>query len=327
MASIRFAPILGLGLLVSSLSSCAAHTMYRGIPVASLTDEQLVNELESAVRGFGLELDRTLYLTAVRPEPAYVLTSSETSFVGSGSATYNAYVMPMGYGTRVTGSVYGTASGSTTTRYQYTDVRAAERLGNSIAAAISQSRRESYRRRGLEVHAEYQRRVASRRLETERVIEDFFATNPSLQGRRLLVAAAAPWAAAEGGAVGRAVLERAKEIITSLPRGAGLSGTWFGTFAQTNRSPDGDTFSFSEFVRINLTQEGELLGGTGVLGSGDTLELVGRVTDSQISAAVANTTSAINVRMTAVAAATQITGTFTGAGAGVQMKGTFTLLR
>jgi hypothetical protein len=318
---------LTFGILAISLASCAANTVYQGIPVATLTDEQLIAELESAARGFGIEVNRSMYLMAVRPEPAYVLTSSTTTFSGSANATYNAYVMPVGYGAAVSGSASGTVSGMATTRYQYTDVRAAERLGNALATAISQSRQEAYRRRGLEVMSEYQLRVSMRRLETERIIQEYFAQNPDLQSRRTLVAAVAPWAASEGHPDARATLQRTKDIIESLSRGDGLTGRWYGMFAQTNTTAQGEVFAFSEFVRIDLAQQGTTLTGRGILGTSEIVELTGHVSQRDITAAVANTTSAINVSLTAIAAPSQITGSFTGFGAGVRMEGTFTLLR
>src|SRR6184192_4916744 len=129
----RQAKELSIALSVVSLTSCAANIVYRGIPVAQLTDDQLIAELESAAQGFGIEFNRTAYLMAVRPEPAYVLTSSTTTFSGSANATYNAYVMPTGYGATVYGTASGTVSGTSSTQYQYTDTRGAERLGNAIA--------------------------------------------------------------------------------------------------------------------------------------------------------------------------------------------------
>ena len=62
--------------LVLLLAACAAATTYQGIAATDLSDEQLVEELQSAAAGFGIELDRSMYLMAVRPDPAYVLTSS-----------------------------------------------------------------------------------------------------------------------------------------------------------------------------------------------------------------------------------------------------------
>src|SRR5947208_2193014 len=235
----RQAKELSIALSVVSLTSCAANTVYRGIPVAQLTDDQLIAELESAAQGFGIEFNRTAYLMAVKPEPAYVLTSSTTTFAGSANATYNAYTMPVGYGMAVSGSASGSVSGSATTRYQYTDVNAGARIGNALATAISRSRQESYRRRGLDVIAEYRRRVSVRRLEAERPIQEFFAENPELQHRGILVAAVAPWAASQGVQDSRGILQRTKEIISSLRRGEGLTGTWYGTFAQTNTNAQG----------------------------------------------------------------------------------------
>lgn len=327
MISSRLSRSIFLFFSLMTLPSCAARTVYQGIPVDSLSDEQLVEELESAARGFGIEFNRTMYLMAVRPEPAYVMTSSTTNVVGSASATYNAYAMPVGYGLSVRGSASGTVSGVATTRYQYTDVTAAARLGNAIATAISRSRREAYRRRGLEVLEEYQRRVTARRLEAERTIEDFFNRNPSLQDRRTLVAAVAPWAAAEGQSDDQATLQRTKELIEALPRGEGLEGTWYGAFSQTTTTEQGEVFAFSEFVRVSLEQDGDSLSGSGVLGTGEKIELVGRLEEQEITMSVANTTSAINSRLTGIVAPNQITGEFTGFGSGIRLEGTFTLLR
>jgi hypothetical protein len=316
-----------LGVLLAAGVSCAANTMYRGIPVATLTDEQLVQELQSAAEGYGVALNRSMYLMAIRPEPAYVLTSSTTNLVASANANYNAYVMPNGYGATVTGSAYGTMNGTATTQYQYTDVNASARLGNEIASAITRSRQRAYRQRAMDVLEEFQRRVAERRIQAEQMIREFFARNPDLQARRPLVAVVAPWAAAEGMTDGRAILERTRQLIAELPRGDGLSGRWYGAFTQTNTGPQGQTFSFSQFVRVDFRQQGSSLNGTGSLGSGERIEVSGRVDQQQISAVVANITSAINTRMTALATSSQITGSFTGSAAGGSMQGTFTLVR
>ena len=320
-------PALAAGLLSLTLGSCAANTIYRGVAVTALSDEELVTELLSAAKGYGIQLNRGMYLMAVRPEPAYVLTRSTATFTGSVNATYNAYAMPVGYGVALTGSSSGSVSGTAVTQYQYTDANAAARLGNSIAMAISRSRQNAYRRRALEVLAEYDKRVATRRQETEIIIQHFFSQNPYLQNRRLLVAAVAPWAASGGPQDGRAILQTTKEIIDSLPHGQGLNGKWYGTFAQTSITPQGEVFAFSQFVRLDLQQSGDSLRGQGILGTGEVIDLFGEVRQRSITAMVANTTSAINVTLTATAAPTQITGSFTGSGTGVRMEGTFTLLR
>jgi hypothetical protein len=218
-------------------------------------------------------------------------------------------------------------SSTETTRYEYTDLNGNERLANAIATAVSQSRHEAYRRRALDVIGEYNRRVATRRAETELTIQEFYEQNPELRSRAALVTAVAPWAAAEGGTGGRATLERTKAIIDSLTRGNGLTSTWYGTFAQTTTSPRGETTSFSEFVRVEMKQVGSSLTGRGMLGSGEVIELRGQVSGESLTATVSNTTSGINTRMTALAAPSQVTGTFSGVGAGMRMEGAFTLVR
>jgi hypothetical protein len=206
-------------------------------------------------------------------------------------------------------------------------VNAAARLGNAIAVAISQAREAAYRRRGQEVWTEYQTRVEARRLQTEQLISNFFTANPSLQNRRMLVAAVAPWAASEAESDPAMTLMRSKEIIDGLTRGEGATGSWYGMFSQTTQTQQGETFSFSEFVKLDLVEENGKVTGSGVLGSGEVIEMSGSVAGAQMSAAVANTTSAINVTLTAVAAPSQITGEFRGSGAGQRMTGTFVLLR
>lgn len=94
---------LVLATLVIALGACAAQTRYAGIPVSELSDEQLVEELISAAEGLGIELNKAMHLMAVRPEPAYVLTSDSTTFAGTIGATYKAYSMPVGYGIQTFG--------------------------------------------------------------------------------------------------------------------------------------------------------------------------------------------------------------------------------
>jgi hypothetical protein len=319
--------LLLLSVLVTGVLGCAAQTRYSGMPVASMSDEQLSDELTSALQGFGMAASRSQYLIAIRPEPAYVLTSSSTTFSGSMTATYNAYSMPVGYGVSTWGSMDGSVRGSSSTQYQYTDVRAGERLGNSIALAISRSKQAKYRRRAEEVWTAYQSRAAQRRAETERVIANFFAARPELGERRMLVAAVAPWVASEGSVEGTATLERAADVIAAMRRGRGVSGPWYGMFSQTSKLDNGETIAFSQFVKVELTQDGDRLVGKGKLGSGELVELEGKMDGPKLSAAVANTTSAINVTLAAVAATTQITGEFSGSGAGQRITGTVVLLR
>jgi hypothetical protein len=315
--------------LVANLYACAATTLHYGIPAPQLTDEQLIEEIGSALHGVGVEFNRTMFLLAVRPEPAYVLTSSTTSFSGSANATVNAYSMPVGYGVATHGQVRGTVTGASTTQYRYTDVNAAARLGNVLAVAISQSRQEAYRKRGLEVWEEYERRVAERRHQTEQLIATFFQRNPDLEQRRLLVAAIAPWAAAEGAEDGAATLEQTKRIIDGLSRdGRGATGLWHGTISQVTRLDDGETIAFSQFARLELVEADDgRVTGAGTLGTGEVIEFDGRISGQRLDAAVANTTSAINVTLTGIVTPSQITAEYEGYGAGQRLTGTAVLLR
>src|SRR5690348_5908272 len=53
--------------LLSLAASCAANTPYRGVPVANLSDEELITELQAAVQGLGIQLNRTMYLMRYPP--------------------------------------------------------------------------------------------------------------------------------------------------------------------------------------------------------------------------------------------------------------------
>lgn len=325
--SVPFVRVLVLtGLFV--LAACAAKTRYSGTPVGELSDIQLVEEFESVLSGLGVEMDRTMYLMAIRPEPAYVLTSSTTTFSGSVRANYNSYSMPVGYGSSTYGSVSGTVTGSASTRYTYTDVNTGAQLGNTIALAISRARQAAYRRRGEEVLDEYERRVTARREETEQVIEEFFASNPEMESRRMLMAAVAPWVAAETDADGIEILERTKDVIDDLSREPGLSGRWYGIFTQTVTDAEDEVYGFTEFLHVDLEEtEDGAVEGTGMLGSGERLEILGELDGSELNASVANVTSGINVVATAITAETQIAGDFAGFGLGQQIDGTVLLLR
>lgn len=314
-------------LVAACVISCAANTKYTGVPVADLNDEQIAEELTSAVQGFGMAANRTTYLMAMRPEPAYVLTSSATTFTGSMRASYNSYAMPVGYGISTTGTVNGTVAGNATTQYQYTDVNAGARLGNAIATSISRSKQGKYQKRAEEVWAEYQSRTEKRRHDTELLISTFFGAHPELSDRRMLVAAVAPWVAADPLSNGRNTLERAAVIIAAMSRGPGLTGPWYGMFSQVTKMDNGETIAFSQFVRLELTDSGGHITGRGTLGSGEIVELAGKMDGPRLNAAVANTTSAINVVLTGIAATSQFTGEFSGSGAGQRLSGTVVLLR
>lgn len=311
----------------AGLIACAANTKYTGVAVETLNDEQIAEELTSAVKGLGMAADRTTYLMAMRPEPAYVMTSSSSTFSGTMNASYNSYSMPRGYGVATIGTVQGAVRGATTTQYQYTDVNAGARLGNAIATAISRSQQGKYQHRADEVWKEYQLRSERRRRSTEMDIASFFNAHPDLESRRMLVAAVAPWVAAQAVGYGQGTLERAAVVIAGMIRGQGVSGPWYGMFSQTSILASGETVAFSQFVKLDLSQVGSKVTGKGTLGSGEVIELEGQMDGPRMSAAVANTSSAINVALSGIAATSQITGEFSGSGAGQRLTGTVVLLR
>lgn len=118
--------------------------------------------------------------------------------------------------------------------------------------------------------------------------------------------------------------------IVAVALGSCLSACAANTrymFAQTTVVASGETIAFSEFVRLDLMEHGGEVSGGGSLGSGERIELRGTQNGGRLEAAVANVTSAINVELVAIAAESQITGRFAGAGAGQEITGTFVLLR
>jgi hypothetical protein len=62
--------------------SAYTTTPHKDVPVSGLTDEQLVEELTACAVGIR-SINRTQYLIATRPDPAYVLSSSTTNYFGT----------------------------------------------------------------------------------------------------------------------------------------------------------------------------------------------------------------------------------------------------
>jgi hypothetical protein len=94
----------------------------------------------------------------------------------------------------------------------------------------------------------------------------------------------------------REALEEAKKIILTLGRGEGMTGNWYGVFSQTSTLDNGQTVSFNQFSRVDLQQKANIVTGKGEIGTGEQLEISGRVENGQFEGIVANSTSAINSR-------------------------------
>lgn len=204
---------------------------------------------------------------------------------------------------------------------------AAIRAGHLLGAAIAQSQAAAYRDRGLAVLAEFETRRDAREKAATTLLSKFFRDNPELQERERLVAAVVPWAAAEYSEP-RDYLAETKRIVGSVRRGEGIEGQWFGVFTQTSTFPDGSSGSFSQFVRADFGQQGSSIDGTGMIGTGEELEFKGTLGPfGEIEIVVANTTSAINSRISGLVAADQMTLEFDGAGAGQRVSGTAVLFR
>jgi len=113
---------LAMTCFIALLLGCSIknETIYGDIPVANLSDEQLVQEIESIYIALGRKFNKAEFLMAIMPDPAYVLTSSYTTFGGTYSANMTTYTMPLGYRTYGSGMVTGTA----VTQYSYSDANA-----------------------------------------------------------------------------------------------------------------------------------------------------------------------------------------------------------
>jgi hypothetical protein len=318
---------LAVALVLLLLSACIT-TPYRDISVSQLTDTQLVEELTACAAGLGESINRAQYLMATKPDPAYFLSSSTTNYFGTYTANISAYAMPVGYGYQAYGRAYGSYSGTGYTQYYYTDANAFARSMHNLGAAIAQAQAASYRARGLEVFAELQGRIARRSAETQILISEFFRENPGLEPRKKLIGAILPWVVSKGAQLSpREALEEATKIILTLGRGEGMTGNWYGVFSQTSTLDNGQTVSFNQFSRVDLQQKANIVTGKGEIGTGEQLEISGRVENGRFEGIVANITSAINSRLSGIVADEQVVVEFSGAGVGHRVQGDTVLFR
>jgi hypothetical protein len=318
---------IAVALVLLPLSACVT-TPYRDILVSQLTDEQLVEELTACAAGVGESINRAQYLMATKPDPAYVLSSSTTNYFGTYTTNISAYAMPVGFGYQTYGRAYGSYSGTGYTQYYYTDANAFARSMHNLRAAIAQAQAASYRARGLEVFAELQGRIARRSAETQILINEFFRENPDLESRKKLIGAILPWVVSKDAQLSpREALEEAKKILLSLGRGEGMTGNWYGVFSQTSTLNNGQTLSFNQFSRVTLQQNANMVTGKGEIGTGEQLEISGRVENGRFEGIVANITSAINSRLSGIVADEQVVVEFSGAGVGHRVQGVAVLFR
>jgi len=271
-----FSQFLLLLFVIGSLSGCAATKgkMYENIPVAHLTDEQLVQEMEKVYTSLEERYSREELLMALKPDPAYVLTSSYTAWGSAYSVNMITYTMPHGYRPYHVGS-FGKAS----TKYSYTDADAFFNSLRTTAQLISQYKIGRLRERGNSVVSEFQTKAEERRKKTEMAIEQFFVRNPDLTTKKTLLAAILPWVASEKNFLSDAeMLDDAGNTVRNLQTSEEFKHTWFGIFSMIDRLPDGKTMASSNFIVTKLRVIGDVLTGEGNLGTGEKFSLQANVT-------------------------------------------------
>lgn len=287
------------------------------------TDEELLSELSTVSAKLNATINASNILLALRPDPAYVMTSS-SSYRGNFSADMSVYTMPMGY----RASMSGSWSGSSTSTYSYYDANSFARNLNGMAIAITQIVAQRRQARLQAILGEIQHRVRSRRQRVESEIRDFFAQNPELRGRGTAFASVMPWIVSQNPDLSTLrQLELAKQALLANSVSNRLEGRWHGTFAQVSTLEDGRTISFNSFVYADLVQRGNSVQGKGYLGTGDLLSIAGTVSNGRLIGTVENITSQMHTVFQADATGSQITVTFEGSGAGQEYTGRALLSR
>lgn len=121
-------------------------------------------------------------------------------------------------------------------------------------------------------------RIERRSAETQRLVTEFFHENPGLERRKNLIGAILPWVVSKGAQLSpRDALEEAKKVALSIEREQGMTGGWYGVFSSTSTLDNGETVSFNQFVRVDLQQKANTVTGNGEIGTGEQLEISGRV--------------------------------------------------
>jgi hypothetical protein len=312
--------------LIGSLLGCSVkrETLYGDIPIQNLSDDQLIQEMESIYISLGRRFNKAEFLMAMMPDPAYVLTSSYTTFSGTYSVNRTTYTMPNGY--RTYGS--GRFSGSGITQYQYTDANASIRGLILVAQLVNESKIKRLQERGHGIVVEFRRRAEEKRRNIERAIEQFLVRNPDLRFKKTLLAAVLPWIASEKTfGSDTEMLDYAGRLVRALRTSEKLKHRWFGTFSQIDRFKDGTTQAFSNFVVVNQRVIGNVLTGSGTLGTGETVSLQANIKDGKWKGVITNQTVGISFECEGVMTDTEFTASYRGNAMGRYLQGTAVLLR
>lgn len=309
--------------LIGFLLGCSIkkETIYGDIPVPNLSDEQLIQEMESIYISLGKRFNKAEFLMAMMPDPAYVLTSSYTTFSGTYSVNMTTYAMPQGYR-------LGTFSGSGITQYQYTDANASIRGLILIAQLVNESKIQRLQERGYSIVVEFRKRAEEKRKNIEMEIEQFFIRNPDISDRKTLLAAILPWVAAvKTFESDIEMLNFAGNIVRNLRASKESLNMWFGTFSQITRFPNGTTMAGSDFIYVKAQVVGNVLSGEGTLGSREIVSLQATIKDGKWKGVVTNETHGVSFECEGTMTDTEFTASYWGSAFGRHLEGTVVLLR
>jgi hypothetical protein len=243
----RFLPVSAC-VLAACLAACVS-TPFKGQAAYTLSDDQLLAELESVYQQLGLSTASLFQLRAMMPPPKLVITehsfttmSLDTQFVGD--------------------SAYTSGTATTTSTFDTHDQNDLNRSMNQLAQNIQLARINSLNSRRYELESEARRRIHTRQMreqELQAAVAGFFQAHPLLEDERSLLVTILPW---EQATSYRETLDRvgfeAESVIASRATGR-PTGRWYGTFQMRSESPTGASRPSSYQVRADLTySEGKI---------------------------------------------------------------------
>ena len=209
--------VLCFSALVLSLSGCVS-TPYKGLAANSLSDDQLVIELQDVYRQLGISTAGLQSLRASLPPPDPQITARSFTTMNLSTQFYG-------------NTAYTTGTATTTTQYDVTDQNDMARSMNQIAQGIQQGRINALQSRQYEVVAEANRRLSIRREQEAALgnaVRRFYSEHPALRDEAQLLATILPWE--QGGSynetLGRVGFE-AESILASRDTKTPF-GRWYG---------------------------------------------------------------------------------------------------
>lgn len=296
----------------------------QALDFSGTSDEVLVHRLNELGGQINARVNSSQILMALRPDPAYVITSS-TSFFGHLSGTASIYTMPRGY----TGSFTGSLMGSGTTTYSYYDVNSFSRALNGLGLLINQVSIQRRQREFQAILTEIQNRIRTRRRHVEMQIRDFLTFNPELKGKEEAFSAVLPWVLSnKPGLSAREALNAARDAVLEMERRADLSGRWYGVFTQQSLLESGEKANLNSFVVVEFVQSDDgQVQGQGFLGTGDLVVVAGKAAGGTFAGRLENTTSGYHTVFSASIQENRLEAQFEGTAAGETYTGRALLVR